>query len=157
MKKTLTILIVFAVVGSFALSGTASAESNKCSDDMAITLAMTIYQNKEELKVSDEQIAKIKELKIAYKKEMVQKKADIKVKGIDIKALLWEDDIDLAKVNGLIDEKYDMKKEKSKLKLSTYVHMKNILNKEQQEALEVVCKKSCPQGKRYSEKKSKRM
>lgn len=157
MKKNVTLLMAILTLVVFAFSGTAVAgnygKSGKTCGDMAISLAMMIYENQDELAVTDEQIAKIKELKLAYKKALVQKKADIEIKGIDIKSLLWEETVDTVKINSLIDEKYEIKKAKAKLKVNTYSEIKNVLTPEQKEMLKDICKKSCPKGKGYSSKK----
>ena len=94
-----------------------------------------IYLYQDELKVSDEQLNKIKELKVALKKDLIRKKADIKVIKVDIRSLLYEDEVDVDAVNRLIDQKYEIKKAKSKMVVESYAKLKKVLTKEQMDNL----------------------
>ena len=73
--------------------------------------AMLILRNKEELGLTDEQVDKIKVLKVETKKSLIRQNAEIDIVSVDLKAAEWEDPIDTAAVNKLIDKKYDLKKE----------------------------------------------
>ena len=103
--------------------------------------AMLLIKNQEELGLTDEQVKKIKDLKIATKKDVIKKKADIEILGLDIKAALWEDTVDLNAINDLIDKKYDLKKEKTKSLVAAYVELKGVLTEEQKAKLKDLCKK----------------
>lgn len=94
-----------------------------------------IYSYQEEIGVSDEQLAKIKDIKIALKKDLIRKDADIDIIKIDIMSLLYEDQVDLEAVNKLVDQKYDIKKEKAKKTIATYAELKKILTEEQLDKL----------------------
>jgi Spy/CpxP family protein refolding chaperone len=94
-----------------------------------------IYLYQDELKVSDEQLDQIKELKVALKKDLIRKKADIKVIKVDIRSLLYEDEVDVDAVNRLIDQKYEIKKAKSKMVVESYAKLKKVLTKEQMDNL----------------------
>jgi len=107
--------------------------------------AMLIVKNQEELGLSDEEVKKIKDLKITTKKDLIMKKAEIEVLGLDIKAALWEDTIDLGSVNTLIDKKYELKKQKTKSIVAAYVALKGMLTKEQQGKLKSLI---CGSGKK---------
>jgi len=107
--------------------------------------AMLIITNQEELGISDAEVKTIKDLKIATKKDLIAKKAEIDLIAIDIKAALWEDTIDLGSVNTLIDRKYELKKQKTKALVAAYAALKGMLTKEQIKNLKGLCKK----GKKY--------
>ena len=107
--------------------------------------AMLIIANQEELGLSDAEVKKIKGLKIATKKDLITKKAEIDLIAIDIKAALWEDTIDLGSVNTLIDRKYELKKQKTKSIVAACAALKGMLTKEQIKDLKGLCKK----GKKY--------
>jgi Spy/CpxP family protein refolding chaperone len=94
-----------------------------------------IYLYQDELKVNDEQLDQIKELKAALKKNLIQKKADIKVIKVDIRSLLYEDEVDVDAANKLIDQKYEIKKAKAKEVVESYAKLKKILTKEQMDKL----------------------
>ena len=97
-----------------------------------------IYLYQDELKVSDEQLDKIKQLKVTLKKDLIQKKADIKVIKVDIRSLLHKDEVDLDAVNRLIDQKYEIKKAKSKMVVESYVNLKKVLTKKQMDNLKKI-------------------
>ena len=102
-----------------------------------------MYSDEEEGKVphyniSDEQVKKIKGLKVSTKKDLIRKKADIDIVALDIKSALWEDEVDLATVNALIDRKYDLKKEKAKSLVAAYAALKGILTEEQRDKLKTL-------------------
>ena len=94
-----------------------------------------IYLYQVELKVSDEQLDQIKALKLALKKDLIRKKADIEVIKADIHSLLYEDEVDVAAANRFIDQKYEIKKAKSKMIVESYAKLKKVLTKEQMDKL----------------------
>jgi hypothetical protein len=94
-----------------------------------------IMKNKDELKLSENQIAEIKKLKVNAKKDLIRKKAEIDVISVDIKSKLWDETIDVSGINKLVDQKYDLKKEKTKSLIAACAELKKILSKEQKEML----------------------
>ena len=142
-------LIVFMLVVCFALLTTdLYAEhgmmqgkmkgSHGDFSDKVCKKAMMILKNQEELGLSDEQVKKIKGLKVSTRKDLIRKKADIDIVALDIKSALWEDEVDLATVNALIDRKYDLKKEKAKSLVAAYAALKGILTEEQRDKLKTL-------------------
>ena len=103
-----------------------------------------IFEHQEELGISDDQLAQIKELKIALKKDLIKKEADIELVKVDIRSALYEDEINLAAVNKLIDQKYETKTSKSKKVVSTLAELKKILTKDQIDKLKDLKRKGCP-------------
>ncbi len=103
--------------------------------------AHLILAKKEELGLSDAQVAKIKELKMKTTKDLIRKDAEIKILALDIKAAMWEDPINTSAVNKLIDKKYDLKKEKTKSSIGAYTALKGILTKGQKEKMKGFLKK----------------
>ena len=98
--------------------------------------------NQEELALSEDQSQKIKTLKIATKKDLIKRKAEIDLLAIDIKSKLSEDTIDIEGANKIIDQKYELKKAKAKALVETYAKFKGILTDEQKKKLKNVCSKS---------------
>lgn len=103
--------------------------------------AMMIIKNQEELGLSDEQVEKIKDLKISTKKDLIRKKAEIDILALDIKASMWEDTIDLDAVNALIDKKYEIKKEKAKALVAACAVLKSTLTADQKKKMKSLCRK----------------
>ena len=100
-----------------------------------------IFHHQDELGISDDQLAKIKELKVALKKDLIQKEADIDLVKVDIRSALYEDEVNLEAVNKLIDQKYETKKSKSKQVVSIIAQLKEILTKDQMDKLKNLKKK----------------
>ncbi len=96
------------------------------------------YQDK--IKLTDEQVDKIIDLKMSLKKEMINKKAQIEIILLDIKKELYSDDVNVDKVNNLIDKKYNLKAEKTKSALKAYSELKNVLKDEQMDKLKEIWK-----------------
>ena len=68
------------------------------------------------------------------------KEAEIEVIGVDIKAKLWEDPIDVQAINALVDKKYDLKKEKTKYLIATCAALKGILTDSQKDKVKELYK-----------------
>lgn len=100
--------------------------------------AKMIYLYQDELNVTDEQLDQIKELKIALKKDLIRKGADLNIIKVDIRSLLHEDEVNINAVNKLIDQKYEIKKAKMKKVVQSYAQLKKILTKEQIEKLKEI-------------------
>ena len=80
-------------------------------------------------------------MKLRAKKKLIKDKADIEILSMDIIAKLHEDVINTKNINKLIDEKYDLKKQKTKSLIETYIELKNILTEDQREKLKTLCNK----------------
>lgn len=91
--------------------------------------------NKDELGLSDEQNRQIKNLKIALKKDLIKRTAEIEILDVDFNAALWEDTINKDNVYQLIEQKYDLKKQKTKVLVDAYATLKTILSTEQKAKL----------------------
>jgi len=98
-------------------------------------------KNQDELKLSDEQIRQIKDLKVSVKKDLVKRGAEIDLMKIDIKSALYEDTINREAINKLIDKKYDLKRSKAKYLVGQYVALKSILTDEQTKEVKALWKK----------------
>ncbi|MFC1576484.1 Spy/CpxP family protein refolding chaperone [Candidatus Omnitrophota bacterium] len=103
--------------------------------------AKIMLSNKDELGLTDAQVKKVKELKVKTKKDLIKKKAEIDIVALDIKAQMWEDPIDTATINKLIDKKYNLKKEKAKSLVDAYATLKGLLTEEQKAKMKEVYKK----------------
>lgn len=97
---------------------------------------------KEELALSSEQETQIENLMKETKKNLIRKKAEIKVLALDIQDLLKDNPVNVAEINGLIDRKYEIKKEKTKELVAAYAQLKGILSQGQWGTLKDLWKKS---------------
>ena len=146
MKKfTIVSLVAFFVITMPTLAYTdGDCKKMKHKDNLkkkVFKKAHIIMKNKDELKLSENQITEIKKLKVNAKKDLIRKKAEIDVISVDIKSKLWDETIDVSGINKLVDQKYDLKKEKTKSLIAAYAELKKILSKEQKEILQELCHK----------------
>ncbi len=106
-----------------------------------------VLVHQEKLELTDEQVGKIKQLKMSTKKDLIKREAEIDLITVDIKTKVCEDNICLKSIGKLIDKKYDLKKEKAKALVGVFAELKNILSDEQKKQLgKIVCKVSNSSG-----------
>lgn len=131
---TLVLAIGLMLSVSFAEKGSGPDRERyhkESIDEKLFKKVKMIYLYQDELNVNDKQLDQIKELKITLKKDLIKKKADIDIVQVDIRSLLYEDEVDVEAVNKLIDQKYEIKKTKVKKVVKSYAQLKKILTKEQ--------------------------
>ncbi len=104
--------------------------------------AHKLLKKKEELGLTEKQVDKIVDLKVATKKDLIRKKADIEILALDIKSQLYEERINVRAVNDLIDKKYEIKKAKAKALVAACAELKGVLTKAQKEKLKWLYKES---------------
>ena len=148
-KKTSGILIVFACyLVMFALPMAYAGDDQKCEkcgyglERKILKKLHLAIENQDELQASDSQIKKIKELKIALKKDLIQRKAEIELIGVDMQSKLCTDDINKKEINQLIDRKYELKKAKARFLVEALIELKKILKDEQEEKLKDIMRHS---------------
>ncbi len=157
MRKRQIAVVVALVMTVALLCGAAFAEDcekggSQCAKDKGCLEAKFcdkahfLMKNQEEIGLSDDQIAKIKDIKLNNKKDLIRRDAEIEILALDIKSALYAETIDTKAVNALIDKKYDLKKEKTKALVGAYAALKEILTKEQKEKMKDLWKK-CENGK----------
>ncbi len=115
--------------------GLGGPDEKKGLEDKFLKKAQMLLKHWGELNLSDEQVRKIRALKHDVKKDIIMKDAQIEVIGLDVKALLREDVIDVEQANALIEQKYDIKKAKAKLLVKALADLKNILTDEQKKTV----------------------
>jgi hypothetical protein len=103
---------------------------------------------RDKLGLSSDQVDKIKALKMATKKDLIKRKAEIDLVNIDLKSKLWEDTVDKENTKKLVDKKYELKKEKAKALIEVFAEFKNILSDEQRKELKKIkCDhRKCPRS-----------
>jgi len=141
-KKTSGILLFLACyLVTFALPMAYAGDDQRCGqcgqafDTKVLKKLRLAIENQDELEASDSQIRKIRELKVALKKDLIQRKAEIDLIAVDIKSKLCTDDINQKEINQLIDRKYELKKAKARSLVEALIELKDILKDEQEERL----------------------
>lgn len=102
-------------------------------------------KGKEELGLSEDQVAKIEELGQKTKKDVIQRKADVEALDVDLKSLMKSDEFDAGAINALIDKKSDMKKAIMKTIVNSHAEFLSVLNDEQKTKFREM-KKNCKKG-----------
>ena len=144
ISKFLFLGVIFTC---FALSAQAgqkgsSCGSKKCLEEKLYHKAHTFLIYEEELGLTEEKVKKIKELKHETKKELIRSKADIEIIAVDIWAELYNNPIDVDAVNKLIDQKYEIKKAKTKALIQALATLKATLSEEQYATMKKIWKDS---------------
>jgi len=148
MAVVVVLVMTFGLIGSavFADHGEkGECQYEKEKGDLEAQFsdkAHLLMKNQEELGLSDEQMTKIHDLKMNTKKDLIRRDAEIEILALDIKSALHEETIDTKAVNALIDKKYDLKKEKTKMLVGAYAALKETLTKEQKEKMKGLWKNS---------------
>ena len=161
MKRKLTFvvaaLLVLGVTASFVFAGSDYGKSKKMYKDKDKGMTMEyaffkkvkkIYSNQEDLGVTEEQLGKVKEVKIALKKDLISKKAELDLVKVDITSLMYNDEFSEEVMDGLIDKKYDIKKAKEKRIVSACVSLNGLLTEEQKTKMKEL-KKMAPEKHMY--------
>lgn len=144
---TLLLAVSLPAAAESARGGYAK-DGHKNFEKKVFSKAHFILKNREELSLSEEQVKQVTDLKIAAKKELINRKAEIEILGVDIKAKMCGDEIDIKAVNQLIDKKYELKKKKAKYLVKTYAELKNILTEEQKQSLKAI-RQMCAKGRGF--------
>jgi len=105
-----------------------------------------IMTHQDLLNLSEDQVARINQLKISTKKDLIERDAEIDLVRVDMKSKLCEARIDTKGLGKLIDRKYDLKKAKAKALVGAHAELNNVLSVEQHKQLKTICrrKKQCP-------------
>jgi Spy/CpxP family protein refolding chaperone len=144
MKKrlitALTMVLVLGLMQSISLADKRTGYDHgkykkKSVKEKFFKKVKKIYLYQVELNVTDEQLDQIHDLKIALKKDLIRKKAEMDIIKVDIRSMLREDEVDVGSVNKLVDQKYEIKKTKMKKVVEAYAKLKKILSKEQMDKL----------------------
>jgi len=134
--KSLIVVLILTLSLVFTLGDSAIAKGSghhSMLADKFFSKAHFLLVHQESLGLAEDQVNQIKSLKMDVKKELVRRGANIDIVKIDIHSHLWQKQIDVAAINGLIDQKYDLKKEKAKYLVSSYAQLKGMLTDEQME------------------------
>lgn len=89
-----------------------------------------------EIGLSDEQLDKLKKIKMESKKKAIRLKAELEVTEIELEELLKDDPIDMKEVEKKVSQIVSVKKEKMLLKAGKKADMSAVLSKKQRETAE---------------------
>ncbi len=86
---------------------------------------------KKELKLTDEQVAKIADINKEHRKKMLDVKEKLAPKEIQLKKLLLEDTVDMVKVRSLLKEIGDQRVELQALRIEHRLNIEKVLTADQ--------------------------
>jgi len=108
-------------------------------------------KNADELSLTEEQMDKIKTIKLNLQKEVLRNNAEIKAAKLDLTNELHKKKLDSIKIPSLIDKEYELKKKMGKEAVNALIQIKKLLSPEQAEkAHELWKKKKRKMKSRYS-------
>lgn len=90
-----------------------------------------LYWHRDSLKITEEQMDQIKDIKKAATKKLIKLRADKDIVKVDLKSEMWEEMIDVDRVNDLIEQKYSIKTTTSKVYVQAVADIQQVLNEEQ--------------------------
>ncbi len=170
---------VMAAVFSLGLAGTALAANEESSQDpmpnfpqiiekmmedvrfgghrrghrelpfSARPLVSISLRNHEELKLSDDQVKLLKDIRDAFSKKAVKQRAEMKSRRIDLKRALDNEKVDLTDVEKKIREISNMRADLRIARLKAIQEGKSVLNAEQQKQLSKIARKRPGRGPRF--------
>lgn len=98
-------------------------------------------ENKSEIGLSEEQVSKIKAIKLATKKSEVKMGADMQLFMMDLDAKLGEEKVDVAGISSMIDEGMAAMATSSKTSIQWYADLKAVLTADQMAKAKEIWKK----------------
>ncbi len=104
-------------------------------------LVSIALRNHEELKLTDDQVKRLKDIRDAFSKKSVKERAEMKTRRIDLKRALDAEKIDLAGVEKKIREISTMRADLRIARLKAIQEGRSVLNAEQQKQLSKIARK----------------
>jgi len=99
-------------------------------------LLAILYARQDELKITDEQLEKIKSLTLKMEEDMIQSKNDMNTQQFELKKLMMErKNRDYEKIKSLMSKTSDMRHDMFIQRMKNRDEILNLLTEEQQEAL----------------------
>ncbi len=102
--------------------------------------AHMIVEHADELGLSQEKVDAIKALKTETKKSLIRQDAEIEIIGMDIEEGLHAYPVNVEAVNKLVDQKYELKKAKTKALVEAIAKLKSQLSQDQYDKLKTLWK-----------------
>jgi Spy/CpxP family protein refolding chaperone len=110
-----------------------------------------------ELKLEEDQVKSIQEIGFALQKEVIRKKADRSIAGVELNALMCQDEIDLEQVQQKIQQMATLEGELRIAQIKASIEAKKVLTEEQQAKVkELMMKKPAAIPKKTAAQKEKK-
>ena len=112
-------------------------------------LVSIALRNHEDLKLTDDQVKRLKDIRDAFSKKAVKERAEIKARGVDLKRALDAEKVDLADVEKKIREISNMRVDLRIARLKAIQEGKSVLNDDQQKQLSKIARKRPGWGSKF--------
>jgi len=145
MKKTLKFSIIFSVIILFTASVFAEPRirmRDRDAFDMSHTRILRILQgNQKELKITDNQLEKIKNMVFSFEEKMIKMKNESNLQRLELRKLMQDrKNIDYEKIKGALSKASSYRNNMFIERLKWRNEILNVLTPEQQEALKAMRK-----------------
>lgn len=112
-------------------------------------LVSIALRNHEELKLTDDQVKRLKDIRDAFSKKAVKERAEMKARGVDLKRALDAEKLDLTDVEKKIRDISKMRVDLRIARLKAIQDGKSVLNDDQQKQLSKIARKRPGWGSRF--------
>jgi len=143
VRKLFLFALMAAALLAVLVPAGAYAKEKCCCQKM-----MMMKEIASEAKITDEQLKMLMEAHMAMHKEMIQTKADLEIKEMELKCQLCQDKPDAKMVTGLVKEIGELKTRKSMTKVQMVLKFKELLTPEQRKALMTIMKTKMEEKKK---------
>lgn len=141
MKKKILLFLMTAAL-AFPSGASAYQHEGQSHDGLKEQFFKKIHvlmMHQEELKIDDEQMTSLMNIKYAVKKAKIQANAQKELVMLDIYQELHNDSPDLDQLYSLLDQKMEASKTLSRALLKGIVDIKNILSDDQRKEMKKLC------------------
>lgn len=114
-----------------------------------IKKAKFFLEHQDKIGLSDKQATKIKDLKIATKKNAIQMMADIKIFMVDVHSELGEKTVNVEAINKLIDSQTSALAAQMKVNVQSFADLKSTLTRSQMKKAKALWKKKAKKMMRH--------
>jgi len=146
MKKGLTLAVIFSVLVLFVASSFAQPQrqmmrGKRTFDRSHNRILAVIKANQEELKITDDQIEKIKNLGFSFQEKAIKMKNENNLLRLELQKLMQDrDNLDYDKIKAVLSKSSAFRQEMFIERLKLKDEINNILTPEQREALKAKAK-----------------
>lgn len=153
MKKGMTFSIIFSVMILFATSVLAQPQRRmmrgKGLIDRAPSRILRILEtNQKELKITDSQLEKIRNLFFSLEEKMIQMRSNSSLQRLELRKLLQDkDNLDYEKIRAALSKASKIRQDIFIERLKTRKEIENILTPEQREAIKAMRKERLKRGR----------
>ena len=108
-------------------------KKSQCLTSKLKSKVKMLWLSQEDLDISEDQMSKIKDIKHAALKEMIQLKADLDILKVDLMPAFYSEQIDIDTVGPQVEQKYELKKKSALAFTKALSDIQGVLSEKQRE------------------------